>query len=240
VQFFGTKREYGNIGKALALSRESIYNYVYPCLFERGMNMRNPEASAKSLQTKKILADHLISMLENQSFKKITVNDICQHAMISRSAFYLHFEDKYSLLRYCMDLELLRWEEAMQNSDFHNYLVFVLSGILKNRAVYHNTLVRAQDHELYAMFYDQFSHFFTARLEKLLDQEQTLPYPVSIISAFYVGGITCSIIQWIKKDFDLSVEEMARCQENLLYGGMITESLLNQDSQRSNQISVSE
>jgi AcrR family transcriptional regulator len=166
-------------------------------------------------------------MLEDQNFKKITVNDICQHAMISRSAFYLHFEDKYSLLRYCMEMELLRWEEFMQYSDFHTYLVFVLDNILKNRNFYNNTLVSVQDHELYAMFYDLFSQFFTTVLVKLLDQKQTLPYPVSIISAFYVGGITCSIIQWIKKDFDISVEEMARCQENLLYGGIITESLLN-------------
>jgi AcrR family transcriptional regulator len=191
------------------------------------MNMRNPESSAKSQQTKKILSEHLISMLEDQNFKKITVNDICQHAMISRSAFYLHFEDKYSLLRYCMEMELLRWEEFMQYSDFHTYLVFVLDNILKNRNFYNNTLVSVQDHELYAMFYDLFSQFFTTVLVKLLDQKQTLPYPVSIISAFYVGGITCSIIQWMKKDFDISVEEMARCQENLLYGGIITESLLN-------------
>jgi AcrR family transcriptional regulator len=197
------------------------------------MNMRNPESSAKSQQTKKILAEHLISMLENQNFKKITVNDICQHAMISRSAFYLHFEDKYSLLRYCMEMELLRWDDAMQSSDFHSYLVFVLNDILKKRNFYNNTLVSVQDHELYAMFYTLFSNFFTARLEKLLDQEQALPYPVSIISAFYVGGITCSIIQWIKKDFEISVEEMARCQENLLYGGIITESLLNEASGQS-------
>jgi AcrR family transcriptional regulator len=202
--------------------------------------MRNPELSAKSQQTKKILAEHLISMLENQNFKKITVNDICQHAMISRSAFYLHFEDKYSLLRYCMERELLRWEEVMQYSQFHDYLVFVLDDILKKRNFYNNTLVCVQDSELYAVFYSLFSRFFTAILEKLLDQEQTLPYPVSIISAFYVGGITCSIIQWIKKDFDISVEEMARCQENLLYGGIITESLLNKTSHTSNQTSVIE
>jgi AcrR family transcriptional regulator len=202
--------------------------------------MRNPESSAKSQQTKKILAEHLISMLENQNFKKITVNDICQHAMISRSAFYLHFEDKYSLLSYCMEMELMRWEEVMQCSDFHSYLVFVLNDILKKRNFYNNTLVRVQDSELYAVFYSLFSRFFTTILEKLLDQEQVLPYPISIISAFYVGGITCSIIQWIKKDFDISVEEMARCQENLLYGGIITESLLNETSQISNQTSVIE
>jgi hypothetical protein len=139
-----------------------------------------------------------------------------------------------------MEMELLRWEEVMQCSDFHSYLVFVLNDILKKRNFYNNTLVRVQDSELYAVFYNLFSHFFTTILEKLLDQEQVLPYPVSIISAFYVGGITCSIIQWIKKDFDISVEEMARCQENLLYGGIITESLLNETSQISNQTSVIE
>jgi hypothetical protein len=116
--------------------------------------------------------------------------------------------------------------------------VFVLDDILKKRNFYNNTFVSVQDHELYAMFYTLFSRFFTARLEKLLDQEHTLPYPVSIISAFYVGGIACSIIQWIKKDFDISVEEMARCQENLLYGGIITEQLLNETSHMSNQTPV--
>jgi hypothetical protein len=137
-------------------------------------------------------------------------------------------------------MELLQWEEVMQCSDFHSYLVFVLNDILKKRNFYNNTLVRVQDSEVYAVFYRVFSRFFTGIFEKLIEQEQTLPYPVSIISAFYVGGITCSIIQWIKKDFETSVEEMARCQENLLYGGIITESLLNETSQISNQTSVIE
>jgi AcrR family transcriptional regulator len=81
--------------------------------------------------------------------------------MISRSAFYLHFEDKYSLLSYCMEMELLRWEEVMQCSDFHSYLVFVLNDILKKRNFYNNTLVRVQDSELYSVFYNLFSRFFT-------------------------------------------------------------------------------
>jgi AcrR family transcriptional regulator len=192
-----------------------------------GMNMGNPELSAKSLQTKKILAEHLISMLENQNFKKIAVNDICQHAMISRSAFYLHFEDKYSLLRYCMDMELLRWEGVMQTSDIHSYLVFVLDEILKKRNFYKNTFVEVPDPELSELFYTLFSRFFTSRFEEILAQGHAHPCPVSIVSAFYVGGITCSIVQWIKKDFDISVEEMARYQERLLYGGIFTDSLTN-------------
>jgi hypothetical protein len=118
--------------------------------------------------------------------------------------------------------------------------VYVLNEILKKKNFYNNTLVSVQDPELYDMFYTLFSNFFTSRLEQLLDQEQALPYPVSIISAFYVGGITCSIIQWIKKDFDISVDKMARYQENLLYGGIITEPLLNGTSHMSNQTSVIE
>jgi hypothetical protein len=68
VQFSGAKTMMRHYTKVLALRQESIYNYVYPYLFERGMNMRSPELSAKSLQTKKILAEHLISMLENQIY----------------------------------------------------------------------------------------------------------------------------------------------------------------------------
>jgi probable dihydroxyacetone kinase regulator len=178
--------------------------------------MGNAEASAKSLQTKKILAERLMQMLESQSFKKITVNDICQRAMISRSAFYLHFEDKYSLLRYCIEDELGQWETVMGTTDIDTYLTFVLKELLKKQKFYYNTFVTEPDQELTELFQALFSRSFTARLQAMQAQGRTIQGPVSIVSAFYVGGIVCSIIQWIKNDFDISIEEMVQCQKNLL------------------------
>lgn len=76
--------------------------------------MDKTEDSAKVLRTKRILSAQLRQLLENKNFKKITVNDICQGAMVSRSTFYLHFEDKYQLFRYCVDEELRQLEPAVE------------------------------------------------------------------------------------------------------------------------------
>ena len=40
----------------------------------------------------------LYQLLETTDFKKITINDICHQASISRSTFYKLFKDKYDIL----------------------------------------------------------------------------------------------------------------------------------------------
>lgn len=37
---------------------------------------------------------------EKQPFSTTTINQICEKALVHRSTFYAHFEDKYALLRY--------------------------------------------------------------------------------------------------------------------------------------------
>jgi AcrR family transcriptional regulator len=179
-------------------------------------SMENREPTAKGEHTRRVLATRFMEMLETQSFKKITVNDICQRAMVSRATFYFHFEDKYSLLRYCIEGELQRWEEVMESSDIDRYLVFVLNEILKKKKFYYNTLVVEPEQELTDMFHTLFSRVFATRIEALRAQGRAIPGPVSVVSAFYAGGIVCSTIQWIKNGFDISIEEMAECQKHLL------------------------
>jgi AcrR family transcriptional regulator len=55
------------------------------------------------VKTKKALFSALLYLLERHSFVKITVNDICVEAMVSRTAFYTHFQDKYDLLTQWLD-----------------------------------------------------------------------------------------------------------------------------------------
>jgi AcrR family transcriptional regulator len=155
-------------------------------------------------------------MLENQSFKKITVNDICQHAMISRSAFYLHFGDKYDLLRYCVENEIKRWESAMQDGSIEEFLVFVLNAILEKKKFYYNTLVSEPSQEITDIFHRLFSGFISKRIERLKVKGKSFPGDTSVVSAFYAGGIVCSTVQWIRGGFAIPIDEMARCQKYML------------------------
>lgn len=52
------------------------------------------------LKTHKSLMTALFKLLELRNFNQITVNDLCEEALISRTTFYLHFHDKYDFLKY--------------------------------------------------------------------------------------------------------------------------------------------
>lgn len=178
--------------------------------------MGNAENSAKVLQTKRILAEQLMELLEHKSFRKITVNDICQSAMVSRSTFYLHFEDKYQLFRYCIEQELSRLEFAIRERDLKAAVLLTLDMLLEKKNFYYNTLAAETDQELGDIFMASFCSFFAAQIEERQNAGHKIPGPVPIVSAFYAGGITASNIQWIKDKFAISKEEMAECQRLLL------------------------
>lgn len=95
--------------------------------------MGNRNESAKVLQTKHLLVSQLMELLKNRSLKKISVNDICQGALISRSTFYLHFEDKYRLLQYCFEKEVGRWETSTRGKTAQETILYILDAILEKK-----------------------------------------------------------------------------------------------------------
>ena len=50
------------------------------------------------IKTKNLLYSTLLDLLKDNSFEMIKVSDICNKAMINRSTFYAHYNDKYELL----------------------------------------------------------------------------------------------------------------------------------------------
>ncbi|MBM7665385.1 AcrR family transcriptional regulator [Solibacillus kalamii] len=53
-------------------------------------------------RTKHLLCSALMTLLNNQkrSFESITINEICEQAIIHRTTFYTHFSDKFALFQY--------------------------------------------------------------------------------------------------------------------------------------------
>lgn len=62
-----------------------------------------PREDLRQRRTRKLLADALLSLLEERPLSEISVVDICQRAMVHRTTFYAHFDDKLALLRYAVD-----------------------------------------------------------------------------------------------------------------------------------------
>ena len=49
-------------------------------------------------RTRKLLREALIALIEERGFDAITVGEIAERAMVSRAAFYRHYQDKYDLV----------------------------------------------------------------------------------------------------------------------------------------------
>lgn len=52
------------------------------------------------IRTRKLLSDALFNLLEKYPMSSITINMICNKALVHRTTFYKHFYDKYDLLIY--------------------------------------------------------------------------------------------------------------------------------------------
>ena len=50
------------------------------------------------IKTKRLLYKSLSKLLKEKSFEQIKISDICNEALINRSTFYAHYNDKYELL----------------------------------------------------------------------------------------------------------------------------------------------
>ena len=50
------------------------------------------------IKTEKLICDTLMRLLETKTISKITVKEICDEAIISKSTFYDHYIDKYDVI----------------------------------------------------------------------------------------------------------------------------------------------
>ena len=91
-------------------------------------------------RTRKFLVDALLSLLEERPFHSLSVVDICQRAMVHRTTFYAHFDDKQALLRYAVSETIRQEFEAPAPEEAGGAKAYVL-------AVFRNVLRFTRAHK---------------------------------------------------------------------------------------------
>lgn len=173
--------------------------------------MRTQKKTAKNT-----LLQAMEDLLYKKSFSKISVNELCEYAQISRSSFYAYYEDKYQLFSCCMAQkhEVLKQLKAAYNPK--DFLMIMLDFIQSEQQFFYHALGSSDDEEIKEIFYQFFYQEFFDILNTKIQQGIPLSGPVEIVSAFYIGGLTSTIIRWIKSNYKFSKEELATCQYALL------------------------
>lgn len=175
-----------------------------------------PQEDLRITKTRKALTEALLVLLSKKNFQKITVNDICQEALVSRSTFYLHFEDKYQLLLFCLKREQEYLREKAESTDIREFLHKHLAAIKEHAYIYRNLISANDNRELTHMFQNHFHETFTSLLTGIQKQGTELAGPIPLLAAYYSNGLTGMVIWWIENKYLYSIEEMTLCQYNLL------------------------
>lgn len=175
------------------------------------------------LKTKKVLFDALLVLMKNKNFEKIKISDICEKALINRSTFYAHYEDKYDLLVELFQerkLSLLKELEDNNNNTFSKeYLMEMLNILIEhieeNRDLYSAILTNNRNGILIDFLIDTIERDVS---DKFMNNNEinTSNLPLDIIIKFYAGGLINIGIAWITRTENYDKEQLLSYIDKLI------------------------
>ena len=169
---------------------------------------------ADSNITKKALASALKELMEETSFRKISVGDICERCEMNRKSFYYHFEDKYDLVNWIFDTEVSSLLRDRRPDDQWEIITKVCSYLYGNRSFYCKAFqIQGQNSLL-----DHFREFLLPLLQGRL-AEMIGPGDIHQIGAdFIADGIVCAIRRWLIDKNCVSPEEFVSIIRKMVEG----------------------
>lgn len=165
----------------------------------------------KKTNAKTELMDTLLKLLHKKAFQKITVNELCETAHISRSAFYANFEDKYHLLAACLEKATEQMDVVIESCSPDKVLLFVLGQIQKDGRLFYNAFHAELDRGTLMVLFHFFKRHLSAVLDRKTSQGAVFPKPINVVCSFYIGGLLIPTLEWIRSGYKLPKEEVADC-----------------------------
>ena len=159
------------------------------------------------------MMDALLSLMEERPYRDITVVDICQRAMVHRTTFYAHFEDKNDLLRYALGQlkERLQAAWSQRAEDYPNRNVLV--------AEFRQSLEFLREHKALVAAGLEAEEAVMRIVEEVLvdalrERSQVVglwadrPMGAEVASRFYGGAVLSVLRWWTKEDMPISEDEL--------------------------------
>ena len=148
-------------------------------------------------RTKKLLSFALLDIMEDTPFNKISVNDICEKAMVHRATFYNHFYDKEDLFNYILgEIQEEMFNKSIESGTFTSskemymdLIVRVLNFISDNRQRITKIVNKNSYEKMLLLIAETIKRSIKYLLVKnKFKEEYTIP--VDVLANFFTGGLT--------------------------------------------------
>lgn len=165
---------------------------------------------ADSNITKRALSAAFKALLQDESFEKISVADICEKCDMNRKSFYYHFKDKYDLANWIFDTEFIELTQShipdIANISFEdrwNGIAVVCNYFYENRNFYRKILKVAGQNSFSEHFRDFMHPILQNRIESIIGKND-IP---DMVFDFIVDGIECAVERWLLDKQCITAEE---------------------------------
>jgi AcrR family transcriptional regulator len=175
-------------------------------------------ADLRVRRTHKLLWEALMAELSERTFEEITVTDICERAMVHRTTFYKHYEDKYALLeqgiRQMYD-DLLVEEEHKPPSAYSveyppPYFILLFEHAAQHQHFYKLMLCGEGIGRFQKLVKEYIAGVASAKVRELPPTNQHLAVPLAMHAQFIAGAALSLLAWWLENDMPLSPYQMAQ------------------------------
>lgn len=154
------------------------------------------EYNLRKNKTNILLAKSLLELLEKKDFGDIKINEICDNALVHKTTFYNHFEDKYDLLNYVVhDIHENIKNQADKNNGIVNYYLSIARlyiKTIKDNPMLFSSVIKSDSNKIgFSIFYELYVHDVESEVKKL-----NIPVPYNYVTKFYVNGVFALINEW--------------------------------------------
>lgn len=160
----------------------------------------------------------LLTLLAEQSFMSLSVEQICNETMMHRSSFYRYFNDKDDLLKHTVNTKITSLIDASDNDE--DEIENVVDWLVNNKDILRNLATGRTNSSLYATLVNILSDIMLNRYDEnvddrlvhaisLFDNHETGAYMLSsaVIGAFY---------WWRSQDYVTSKEVILKHAHNFI------------------------
>lgn len=185
---------------------------------------RDGKEDMRQRRSRQHLSNALLGLMEEQPYGEISVVDICQRAMVHRTTFYAHFEDKNDLFHYVLQNMMDRFSENWARADKEKGLRAGFRDEFQKVLVFFRTHQRlcsvglggAGSPELQMMEKAIARVLERFILEKGDPAVQEDPYAAKVWGRFYAGAILSAVDWWLENNIPISEEEVGALLERAL------------------------
>lgn len=182
------------------------------------------------IRTYKSLTEAFLQLMSEKHFEDITINELCERAMIRRTTFYKHFADKYEFFAFFVkrlqtDFDAMNPASA-DYRDPYSFYISITRDVL-NFLKHHEQFVRMVLSSnllstLLNILSEQIVSDITAKIKISIKNGMVVSASPEIVASFFTGAIIHTIGCWLMQKDKISEEELIKEVEKILYKLIIT------------------